>query len=100
MEDLRHLDILKLDRRTFLKVAASMGASVFLGTYKADIVKALESSGTNVVWLEGADCCGCSESFLNAAYPDVIQAITKLSVHVGYHETLMMQQGIFVDETW
>lgn len=97
MKNLKHIDILKLDRRSFLKLAASMGAATFLGTYKADIVRALELSGTNIVWLEGADCCGCSESFLNAAYPDVIQAITKLGVHIGYHETLMMQQGVFVD---
>ncbi|MDD3421866.1 MAG: hydrogenase small subunit [Methanocellales archaeon] len=93
----KSLDITKLDRRTFLKVAAAMGTAAFIGSYKADIVRALELSKTNIVWLEGADCCGCSESFLNAAYPDVIQAITKLGVHVGYHETLMMQQGVFVD---
>ncbi|HIH37029.1 MAG TPA: twin-arginine translocation signal domain-containing protein, partial [Methanocellales archaeon] len=93
----KSLDITKLDRRTFLKVAAAMGAATFIGTYKADIVKALELSDTNIVWLEGADCCGCSESFLNAAYPDVIQAITRLGIYVGYHETLMMQQGVFVD---
>jgi len=89
MKNSEHLDILKLDRRTFLKVAATMGASVFLGTYKADIVKALESSDVNIVWLEGADCAGCSESFLNADHPDVVQAIKKLSVNVGMQSWLL-----------
>jgi len=92
-----NLDILKLDRRTFLKVAAAMGASAFLGTYKADIVNALALAETKIVWLHGAECTGCTESFLNAAYPDVVQAITKLNVNVAYHETLLAQQGIFVD---
>lgn len=98
MKDLTNLDILKLDRRSFLKVAAAMGASTFLGTYKADIVRALEASGTNLVWLQGAQCTGCSISFLNAEHPDVIQAVTRLGVVVQYHKTLMFQQGLFVDE--
>jgi len=97
MKNSEHLDILKLDRRTFLKVAASMGAATFLGTYHADIAKAIAESDRNLVWLQGAECTGCSISFLNAEQPDVIQAVTKLKVAVQYHETIMAQQGLFVD---
>lgn len=97
MEDLEHIDILKLDRRSFLKLAATMGAAAFLGTYHADIARAIAESDRNVVWLQGAECTGCSVSFLNAEYPDVIQAVTQLKVAAQYHETLMAQQGLFVD---
>ncbi|MDI6859555.1 MAG: twin-arginine translocation signal domain-containing protein [Methanocellales archaeon] len=77
-----NLDILKLDRRTFLKVAAAMGASAFLGTYKADIVRAIAEADRNIVWLHGSGCTGCSISFLNAEHPDVIQAVTKLNIMI------------------
>ena len=92
-----NLDILKLDRRTFLKVAATVGATAFLGTYKMPIAKAIAEADRNVVWLHGSECTGCTVSFLNAEHPDVIQAVTKLNVMIQYHETLMAQQGLFVD---
>ena len=38
-----------------------------------------------------------SESLLNAANPDILQALTKLNVNLAYHETLLAQQGIWVD---
>ena len=99
IEDLRNIDILNLDRRTFLKVVGAVGASIFLGTYKTEIVRGLmeSSTSTNLVWLEGQDCAGCTISFLNAEQPDVIQAIMDLNVVPQYWETVMIQQGLFVD---
>ena len=38
-----------------------------------------------------------SASPLNAANPDILQALTKLNVNLAYHETLLAQQGIWVD---
>lgn len=90
-------DFLKMDRRTFLKLAGAMGASAFLGTYKTDIVKGIEFSETKLIWIHGAGCTGCSESLLNGGDPDIVQAITKLNVNVAYHAILLAQQGIFVD---
>lgn len=91
------LDFLKLDRRTFMKAVGALGATAFLGTYKTEIVSALESAETKLVWLHGSECTGCSESLLNGGNPDVAQALTKLNVNLAYHETLLAQQGIFVD---
>lgn len=90
-------DFLGMDRRTFLKVAGAIGASAFLGIYHSDISNALEISKTKIVWIHGAECTGCSESLLNAENPDIVQAIQKLNVDLVYHETLLAQQGIFVD---
>jgi len=86
-----------MDRRTFLKVVGAIGASAFLGVHHTDITKALEISKTKIIWIHGAECTGCSESLLDAGNPDIVQAIQKLNVDVVYHETLLAQQGIFVD---
>jgi F420-nonreducing hydrogenase I len=94
---LESMDFLKMDRRTFLKAVGAVGATAFLGTYKTEIVSALEFAETKLVWLHGAECTGCSESVLNGGNPDIVQAITKLNVNLAYHETLLAQQGLFVD---
>ncbi len=91
------MDFLKMDRRTFLKAVGALGATAFLGTYKTEIVSALEFAETKLIWLHGAECTGCSESILNGGNPDLVQAITKLNVNLAYHETLLAQQGLFVD---
>lgn len=94
---LESMDFLKMDRRTFLKAVGAVGATAFLGTYKTEIVSALEFAETKLVWLHGAECTGCSESVLNGGNPDIVQAITRLNVNLAYHETLLAQQGLFVD---
>jgi len=91
------LDFLKLDRRTFMKAVGALGATAFLGTYKTEIVSALDVAETKIIWLHGAECTGCSESILNGGNPDIVQAISKLNVNLAYHETLLAQQGLFVD---
>lgn len=91
------VDFLKMDRRTFMKAVSAMGAAAFMGTYKADIVKALELAETKLVWLHGSECTGCSESVLNAGNPDIVQALQKLNVNLVFHETICAQQGIWND---
>jgi hydrogenase small subunit len=91
------VDFLKMDRRTFMKAVGALGATVFLNTYKTEIVSALELEETKLIWLHGSECTGCSISLLNAGNPDIAQALTKLNVNLAYHETLLAQQGIFVD---
>ncbi|AKB83142.1 Methanophenazine hydrogenase small subunit precursor [Methanosarcina barkeri 3] len=91
------VDFLKMDRRTFMKALGAMGAATFLGTYKSEIVSALEFAETKLVWLHGSECTGCSESVLNAGNPDLVQALQKLNVNLAFHETLCAQQGIWND---
>jgi methanophenazine hydrogenase len=86
-----------MDRRTFMKAVGLLGASAFLSSFQSEIVGALEFAETRLVWLHGAECSGCSESLLNAGNPDIAQALTKLNVNLAYHETLLAQQGIWVD---
>jgi F420-nonreducing hydrogenase I len=97
MEEIENLDFFTMDRRSFLKVVGAIGASAFIGIHHSDISKALEISKTKIIWIHGAECTGCSESLLDAGNPDLVQAIQKLNVDVVYHETLLAQQGIFVD---
>lgn len=91
------VDFLKMDRRTFMKALGAMGAATFLGTYKSEIVSALELAETKLVWLHGSECTGCSESVLNAGNPDLVQALQKLNVNLVFHETICAQQGIWND---
>ncbi len=97
VKTLDSVDFLKMDRRTFMKAVGALGASAFLGSFRSQIVSALEFAETKLVWLHGSECTGCSESVLNAGNPDIVQALTKLNVNLAYHETLCAQQGIWVD---
>jgi hydrogenase small subunit len=97
VQTLDSVDFLKMDRRTFMKAVGFLGASTFLSSFQTEIVNALEFAETKIVWLHGSESTGCSESLLNAGNPDIIQALTKLNVNLAYHETLLAQQGIFVD---
>ncbi|MGI5943951.1 MAG: hydrogenase small subunit [Methanosarcina flavescens] len=91
------VDFLKMDRRTFMKAVGVMGASAFLGTYKTEIVNALEFAETKLIWMHGSECTGCSISLLNAGNPDLVQALQKLNVNLVFHETICAQQGIWND---
>ncbi|MDY0266310.1 MAG: twin-arginine translocation signal domain-containing protein [Methanimicrococcus sp.] len=98
IEQFKNLDILKVDRRTFLKAVAALGATSFISLYGNQLAEALTfENETKVLWLHGAECTGCSISALNTSAPDFADALAQLNVSVVYHETLLAQQGIFVD---
>ena len=98
IEQFKNLDILKVDRRTFLKAVAALGATSFVSIYGNELAQALgEFPNTKVLWLHGAECTGCSESALNGHSPEFAEALSKLNISLVYHETLLAQQGIFVD---
>ncbi len=85
----------ELTRRDFLKVA---GATVaLLGLSQAltpKIVKALEGSVGKpaVIWLEGQDCAGCTESFLNSLEPPATSILLD-TISLRYNETAMAASG-------
>mgnify|MGYP000070743737 CR=1 FL=1 len=72
----------KLTRRNFMKLAAAMGASAFLATYKSEIVEAVEQNKdyVHICWLNGSDCMGCSISFVQSVSPDLITILTEITV--------------------
>lgn len=90
----------EMTRRDFLKIASASLA--LLGLSQAltpQVAKALEESlgKTAVVWLEGQDCCGCSESFLNSLEP-LATSILLDSISLRYHETVMAASGDQAEE--
>lgn len=91
---------LKTTRRDFIKIA---GASLaLLGLSQAltpKVVEALESTSGKpaVIWLEGQDCAGCSESFLNSQEP-LASSILLDTISLRYHETLMAASGYHSEE--
>ena len=90
----------ELTRRDFIKAA---GATLLLfGLSQAltpKVVKALENSVGKpaVIWLEGQDCAGCTESFLNNLEPDAVSILLD-SISLRYHETAMAASGHQAEE--
>ena len=90
----------KLTRRDFIKIA---GASLaLLGLSRAltpRVAKALESSlgKPAVVWLEGQDCAGCTEAFLNSLEPPAASILLD-TISLRYHETAMAASGHQAEE--
>ena len=90
----------KTTRRDFLKIA---GASLaLLGLSQAltpKVVKALESTSGKpaVIWLEGQDCAGCTESFLNSQEPLAVSLLLD-TISLRYHETAMAASGYHSEE--
>jgi len=73
-----------------------------LGVYKVlspTLAKELEAAvgKAAVVWLEGQDCAGCSESFLNSLEPPATQILLD-TISLRYHETVMAAAGHQADE--
>jgi Ni,Fe-hydrogenase I small subunit len=90
----------ELTRRDFLKIA---GATVaFLGLSQAltpKIVRALEANAGKpaVIWLEGQDCAGCVESFLNNLEPPAASLLLD-TISLRYCETAMAASGYKSEE--
>ncbi|AKB79634.1 Methanophenazine hydrogenase small subunit precursor [Methanosarcina horonobensis HB-1 = JCM 15518] len=98
LEKFKNLDFMTMDRRTFIKAVGILGASLFLQTYKSDMIKALsELPETKIVWLHGVMDSGCTISMLDGESPDLIELLQLYNLKLLYQEVLMMQQGIFVD---
>jgi hydrogenase small subunit len=98
IEQFKNLDILKVDRRTFIKAVAALGATSFVSIYGTQLANALsEFNETKILWLHGAECTGCTISALNANSPGFAETLTKLNINMKVHETLLAPQGIFID---
>ena len=90
----------ELTRRDFIKLASASIA--LLGLSQAltpRVAKALENSlgKPAVVWLEGQDCCGCTEAFLNSLEPPAATILLD-TISLRYHETAMAASGHQAEE--
>lgn len=88
-----------VSRRSFLRFCAGLAATASAGlglTHTADaetIAKRIGSARRpSIVWLEFADCTGCTESLLHAEDPDISELLFDL-ISLVYHETLMAAAG-------
>lgn len=94
-EFLNFLELKGITRRKFLKFCGTTAA--FLGLSELHIPKiasAIEgmSKRPPLVWLDFMECLGCTESFINATYPEVDKIILEI-LSVEYHETIMAAAG-------
>jgi hydrogenase small subunit len=89
-----------LTRRDFIKAASATLA--FLGLSQAltpKVVKALEGTVGKpaVIWLEGQDCAGCVESFLNSMEPSAASILLD-TISLRYNETAMDASGYLAEQ--
>jgi hydrogenase small subunit len=84
-----------LNRRDFLKLMGGTAAAfTFSGVVFQGCKKALKEAAerTNVIWLQGQACSGCSVSLLNGMDPDIASLITQ-HISLNFHQTLMAGTG-------
>jgi len=84
-----------LNRREFLKIMGGTTAALaFPGVIFQGCKKALQkaSERTNVIWVEGLSCSGCSVSLLNKLHPDLVTVITE-HISLNYQTVVMGGTG-------
>lgn len=85
-----------LTRRNFGKLLSTLGASSLLMRYKSDVVDALEGAaenGVKLVWIQGLGDSACTVALLQAADPDIYDAVEELMVDVAFNPTLTPEFG-------
>jgi len=86
---------MSLNRREFLKIMGGTSAALaFPGVMIQGCKKALENAAarTNIIWLEGQSCSGCSVSLLNKVNPDIVSVITE-HISLNYQGVVMGGTG-------
>ncbi len=80
-------------RRDFLKFCGIMAATLGLeATHITKIAEALTGPRPPVVWLQFAECTGCTEALLRISNP-LISDVLLTSISSEYHETIMVAAG-------
>lgn len=84
-----------IDRRSFIKFAASMTVAMGLPVGMSGRVMAAieeESARPAVIWLHFQECTGCTESLLRSTHPTLETLILDM-VSLDYSETLLAAAG-------
>lgn len=81
-------------RRDFLKWSSIMATVLMLPPiFDSRVAKAAEMvNRIPVVWLNFAECTGCTESVLRSSYPNIDEIILE-TLSIEYHETLLAASG-------
>lgn len=99
------LEMRGISRRSFLKYCAGIATMIGLSEAAApQVAQALDNVIGNtegalkpVIWMEGASCSGCSESFVQTDSPDVATCVLEL-LSVNYNELLSAAAGYSLEE--
>jgi [NiFe] hydrogenase small subunit len=82
-----------ISRRDFLKYCGLVAAALGLdATFIPRIAQAWGGTRPPIIWLQFAECTGCTESFLRSTNP-FIDDIIFGAASLEYHETLMAPSG-------
>ena len=93
-------------RRSFMKLCAGIAAAAGLSQLAVPrVAQALEESVIGatsgnlypVIWIEGASCTGCTESFAQVETPDVASVVLDM-ISLNYSETLSAAAGHSMEE--
>ncbi len=88
-------------RRSFMKLCGAVAAAAGLSQLAVPrVAQALEESVIGatsgklypVIWIEGASCTGCTESFAQVETPDVASVVLDM-ISLNYSETLSAAAG-------
>ena len=89
-----------VSRRDFMRyctfLTATMGLSSSFVPRVAEVFAA-PAQRPPVVWLQFAECTGCTESLLRSMYPGIDQLVLEI-LSIEYHETIMAAAGKQAEE--
>ncbi len=95
-----------VSRRSFLKLCGAVAAAAGLSqlavprvaqALEESVIGATEGDLYPVVWIEGASCTGCTESFAQIETPDVATIVLDM-ISLNYSETLSAAAGYSMEE--
>lgn len=84
-----------VSRRDFVKLCAAVTAALGLpAAFQPKVADAVENAIKKpaVIWLEGQDCAGCSESTIATLNPSAAEVVLDM-ISLRYHETIMAGTG-------
>ena len=93
-------------RRDFMKLCGTVAAAAGLSQLTVpQVAQALETSVIGatkgnlypVIWVEGASCTGCTESFAQAQTPNAAEVVLDM-ISLNYSETLSAAAGYSMEE--
>ncbi len=103
---LNRLEARGVSRRSFMKLCGSLAVAAGLSELAAPrVAAAIEHSVIGkesgalapVIWIEGASCTGCTESFAQADAPDPATVVLDM-ISLNYSETLSAAAGWSMEE--
>jgi len=88
-----------ISRREFVKWTSFItGAMMLPPVFRPLVARAAENfSRLPIVWLNFAECTGCSEAFLRSSYPNVDDILLD-TISLEYHEVIMAAAGYQAEE--